>query len=216
MEVLDIFNQRIIDILDAADDPALIGRVGIGNAKQFLNSFSVGIVADSKLKLFNHDGALIVEIDLGNRQTSHAVGFQPQSQRKLVGWQSLIIGGYVNRGIGVEDAAGSCDEVVDAAFGQMRRAFKHHVFKQMGKAALAFGVIGAADPIPDIHGNGWRRSIAHQNDFQTVVQRVLLNIQLLARLCQDLPAQQQEQQHCKDSAFHGICYLLWIQTMRAA
>ena len=180
MKVLDIFDHRIVDILNAADGPALIGRVSMGHEVQFLDGFSIGTVADPQLKLFNHDRALIVKIDLGDRQAGHAVRFQPQRQRKLVGWQRLIIGGYINRGISIYDAPSRRNELAHAAFRQIWRAFKHHVFKQMGESASAFGVIGSADLIPDINRNCWRRNIARQNDLQTVVQNVLLNIQPLA------------------------------------
>ena len=78
---------------------------------------------------------------------------------------------------------------------------------EMRESALACRIVGAAYPKPDIHRDGRRRGIAHQDYFQSVIQRVVLNIELLVR-CQARSANCQQAQYEKNKAFHKMLCLL--------
>ena len=202
MKLDDIFNPRLIDIIDITDCGSLIRFIRIRHGDERLDRCAIRTVVIAALQLLNDNGALIVQILLRHIQAAHAIGFNPKRQRQLMRGHSVVISGVIAADISIGRAAHWFQQLIHRPARHMRRALEHEMLEQMREAAFAFGVVRRADAIPNIDRHSRRRCIAHQDDFQPVVQRILLQIQLLL-VRQAEPSQRKERQQRDKKPCHG-------------
>jgi hypothetical protein len=101
------------------------------------------------------------------------------SQSASSSWFEGEVVGAVEVGGAIDVAgAGSFKIAVVLLGANVLRAFEHHVLEKMGEAGATRTLIGGSDVIPQVDGDQRQPVILDEDDLQTVLQRVLLKLDL--------------------------------------
>jgi hypothetical protein len=127
------------------------------------------------LQFVAHDGHLRLAICIGDERVAHAVGFEPDSEFKLIARHGLeVVGAVVPSGrIKIRaDALERGGDLRAAIFIERRRALEEHVLKQMRRAGVADRLVARADAIEHQTGDDRRDAVLNEQHFQAVRQTI--------------------------------------------
>jgi hypothetical protein len=146
----DVGDRRRIEVLDAADHAAAVRMAQVGPGAHLLEEAAVGRGQDPLPVLLLHHRALGAEVGLVDAQVGEPLGLGPEQRLEMVRRHHRLVGGDVLAGEGVVLAADVLGEAVELLALHVLRALEHDVLEEMREARLAFGVVGAADVVPDL------------------------------------------------------------------
>src|SRR4051812_5175087 len=189
-ELRDIVQRRCGKIFHRSDQRVLKRmRWGEYQLLHLLEHRTVWLVVHRAPALVLHDIALSVQLLLSHRRQklTHAVGFQPKSQGKLIRWDSLEVIRALEPGRPVERSTRALDQLEVLVGSDVLRTLKQHVLEQMRESRSSGFLVRRSDVIPEIHCHDRGGMILRQRDEQAVVQRKGFNRN---SHCRKLPAMQ--------------------------
>ena len=150
MEGDDVGDRGGVEVLDAADHAAPVGMAQVRLGAHLLEEAAVRRGEDPLPVLLLHHGALGKEVGLVDLEVQQPLGLGPEQRLEMVRGHHRLVGGDVLAGRGVVLAAHVFGEAVELLALHVLRALEHHVLEEVREARLAFGIVGAADVVPDL------------------------------------------------------------------
>ena len=121
--------------------------------------------------LFEDDLALRFHLGGIEQEAFETVDFELERRLPTVGGEGEVVERGIVAGEGVVGAAERAGDAVDFADPVTGGAFEHHVFEEMGGAALARGFVGGAGAVDDGGRHHGRALAGEHGHGQAVVER---------------------------------------------